>query len=93
MFEDFKVRDDTYRNGGCDAVTNDKSGLASSLAAFPDPGAHTILGETISKEPLGPMVRQGDSQWRDIVMWTVFAMINAEEWGIDSSNVDERSQC
>lgn len=89
VFEDFKVRDDTYRNGGCDAVTNDKSGLASSLAAFPDPGAHTILGETISKEPLGPMVRQGDSQWRDIVMWTVFAMINAEEWGIDSSNVDE----
>lgn len=89
VFEDFKVRDDTYRNGGCDAVTNDKSGLASSLAGFPDPDAHTILGETISKEPLGPMVRQGDSQWRDIVMWTVFAMVNAEEQGVNSGNVDE----
>ncbi len=88
VFEDANVRNDTYLKGGCDAITNDKSGLASNKAGFPNPDAHTILPETISKEPLGPMVRQGDSQWRDVVMWTVFAMIAAEEQGIDSSNVD-----
>ena len=89
VFEDRNVRNDTYLKGGCDALTNDKSGLASDKAGFPNPGDHTILPETISKEPLGPMVRQGDSQWRDIVMWTIFAMVAAEEVGIDSSNVDD----
>ena len=89
VFEDRNVRNDTYLKGGCDAQTNDKSGLASDKAGFPDPGAHTILPETISKEPLGPMVRQGDSQWRDIVMWTIFAMVAAEELGMDSNNVDD----
>ena len=87
-FEDNNVRNDTYYNGGCDAMTNDKSGLASSRAEFPDPDAHTILPETISKEPLGPVVRQGDSQWMDIVKWTVFALVAAEEHGVDSGNVD-----
>ena len=89
VFEDRNVRDETYLSGGCDAVTNDKSGLASSKAGFPDPGAHTILPETISKEPLGPMVRKGDGQWYDIVRWTVFALIAAEELGINQANVDE----
>ena len=88
VFEDNNVRNSTYLEGGCDALTNDKSGLASDKAGFPNPDDHTILPETISKEPLGPMVRQGDSQWRDVVMWTVFAMIAAEEAGIDSNNVD-----
>lgn len=89
VFEDGNVRNDTYLKGGCDAITNDKSGLASNKAGFPNPDDHVILPETISKEPLGPMVRQGDSQWRDVVMWTVFAMIAAEENGIDSGNVDD----
>ena len=89
VFEDGNVRNDTYLKGGCDALTNDKSGLASNKAGFPNPAGHIILPETISKEPLGPMVRQGDSQWRDVVMWTIFAMVAAEEYGIDSNNVDD----
>lgn len=88
VFEDRNVRDDTYMKGGCDAMTNDKSGLASSRAAFPDPKAHVILPQTISKEPLGPVVRQGDDQWGDIVRWTVFALVGAEEYGLNSGNVD-----
>ena len=88
-FEDGNVRNDTYLQGGCDALTNDKSGLASNKAAFPNPNDHIILPETISKEPLGPVVRQNDSQWMDIVKWTVFAMVAAEELGLTSANVDE----
>jgi general L-amino acid transport system substrate-binding protein len=83
------VRDSTFFSGGCDAITNDKSSLASTRAKAPDQSIFTILPETISKEPLGPVVRQNDSQWNDIVMWSLFAMINAEEMGINSGNVDE----
>ncbi|MHA1153020.1 MAG: amino acid ABC transporter substrate-binding protein [Alphaproteobacteria bacterium] len=88
-FEDQNVRNDTYLAGGCDAMTNDKSSLASSMAAFPDPGAHLVLPETISKEPLAPAVRQGDAQWFDIVKWTVYVLIGAEELGINQGNVDD----
>ncbi len=89
VFEDANVRNETYLKGGCDAFTNDKSGLASARASFPDPGAHIILPETISKEPLGPVVRQNDSLWNDVVMWTVFVLVAAEEYGINSGNVDQ----
>ena len=88
-FEDFNVRDDTYLKGGCDAVTADRSALAGNKAAFPHPDAHLILPETISKEPLGPAVRQGDDQWFNLVKWTTFALINAEELGITKANVDD----
>jgi len=88
-FEDYNVRDDTYLNGGCDAVTGDKSSMAGNISAFPVPADHMILPETLSKEPLAPAVRQGDNQWSDIVRWTVFALINAEELGITQANVDE----
>ncbi|MBE9556115.1 MAG: amino acid ABC transporter substrate-binding protein [Proteobacteria bacterium] len=88
-FEDYNVRDETYLNGGCDSTTGDKSSMAGNLAAFPVPADHIILPETISKEPLAPAVRHGDSQWRDIVSWTMFAMINAEELGVNSVNVDD----
>lgn len=88
VFEDNNVRDNTYRSGGCDAITNDKSSLASTRAKFPDPNKHVVLPETISKEPLGPVVRQNDSQWMDIVKWTVFTLIAAEEYGLNSDNVD-----
>lgn len=87
VFEDANVRDDTFVKGGCDAITNDKSSLASTRAKFPDPQNYMVLPETISKEPLGPVVRQNDSQWMDIVKWTVFALIAAEEMGINKSNV------
>ena len=88
-FEDWNVRDDTYLKGGCDAVTVDKSSLAANIISFPIPADHMVLPETISKEPLGPAVRQGDSQWADLVKWSVFAMINAEELGVTSANVDD----
>lgn len=88
-FEDYNVRDDTFLKGGCDATTTDKSSLAGNLQAFPVPSDYIILPETISKEPLSPAVRQGDNQWEDIVRWTVFAMISAEEHGITQANVDD----
>jgi general L-amino acid transport system substrate-binding protein len=88
-FEDYNVRDETYLNGGCDAVTGDKSSMAGNMAAFPVPSEHTILPETISKEPLAAAVRHGDSQWRDIVSWATLVMINAEELGVTSENVDD----
>ncbi len=88
-FEDYNVRDETYLNGGCDSTTGDKSSMAGNLAAFPVPADHVILPETISKEPLAPAVRHGDSEWRDIVSWAIYAMINAEELGITSANVED----
>ncbi len=88
-FEDYNVRDDTYVKGGCDAVTGDKSSMAGNLAAFPVPGDHIILPDTLSKEPLAPAVRHGDNQWSDIVRWSLFAMVNAEELGVTSANVDD----
>jgi general L-amino acid transport system substrate-binding protein len=80
--------DAAYMAGRCDVYTTDASGLYSSRAGYPDPSAHVVLPEIISKEPLGPVVRQGDDQWMDIVTWTLHALINAEELGITSSNVD-----
>lgn len=88
-FDDYNVRDDTYLNGGCDAVTGDKSSMAGNIASFPVPADHMILPETLSKEPLAPAVRHGDSQWADIVRWTVYALINAEELGVTQANVDD----
>ncbi len=78
-----------YAEGRCDAVTTDKSGLVARRAILPDPANHVILDVTLSKEPLGPLVRHGDDQWFDIAQWTVFALIAAEEYGITSANVDE----
>lgn len=88
-FEDYNVRDDTYLNGGCDAVTGDKSSMAGNISSFPVPGDHMILPETLSKEPLASAVRHGDSQWADLVRWSVFALINAEELGVTQANVDD----
>ena len=78
---------DAYLAGQCDVYTTDASGLAANRTTFPDPSAHVILPEIISKEPLGPVTRQGDETWGDVVRWTLNAMIIAEELGIDSSNV------
>jgi general L-amino acid transport system substrate-binding protein len=78
-----------YEAGACDAFTTDASGLASTRAAMADPSAHVILPEIISKEPLGPVVRHGDNNWGDIVRWSYFAMLIAEEKGITKANVDE----
>ncbi len=76
-----------YDSGRCDVYTTDKSGIAAQRLKLTDPNAHTILPETISKEPLGPVVRQGDDQWFNVVRWTLNCMINAEEMGVTSKNV------
>ncbi|TYP66662.1 L-glutamine-binding protein /L-glutamate-binding protein /L-aspartate-binding protein /L-asparagine-binding protein [Stutzerimonas stutzeri] len=78
-----------YMAGACDAYTTDASGLAATRAAFADPETHIILPEIISKEPLGPAVRHGDSNWGDIARWTLNALIAAEEYGVTSRNIEE----
>jgi len=87
--ENQNVLIETYLGGGCDAYTNDKSSLAARRSAFPTPQNYVILPETISKEPLGPVVRHGDNNWGDIVRWVLFGMIEAEEMGVSSANVTE----
>jgi len=79
-----------FAAGRCDAFTTDKSQLATTrVTAFDNPDDYVILPEDFSKEPLGPMVRQGDEQWFNVVRWTLNAMLEAEEYGITSKNVDE----
>jgi len=77
-----------YLAGRCDIYTTDASGLAATRSTFPNPSNHMILPEIISKEPLGPAVRQGDDQWADVVRWVYYATVTAEELGVTSSNVD-----
>jgi general L-amino acid transport system substrate-binding protein len=81
--------DAAYIAGRCDVYTTDASGLYASRAGYPDPSAHVVMPEIISKEPLGPAVRHGDGAWADIVRWSLNAMIIGEELGITSANVDE----
>ncbi|MBW1893488.1 MAG: amino acid ABC transporter substrate-binding protein [Deltaproteobacteria bacterium] len=75
--------------GRCDCLTSDASQLAGHRAVAPNPNDYIMLPEIISKEPLAPVVRHGDNQWKDIVNYSVLAMINAEEFGITSKNVDK----
>jgi general L-amino acid transport system substrate-binding protein len=77
-----------YDSGRCDVYTTDRSGLAAQRGKLTAPDSHMVLSEIISKEPLGPVVRQGDDQWFNIVRWSLNAMINAEELGITSANVN-----
>ncbi len=80
-----------YNNDECKALTTDRSGLAAGRSAFETPDAHVIMPEVISKEPLGPVVPPNDSQWENVVRWTLNCMINAEELGVNSRNVDNPS--
>jgi general L-amino acid transport system substrate-binding protein len=80
-----------YDAGRCDVYTTDRSGLAAQRTKLTNPDAHMVLPEIISKEPLGPVVRQGDDQWFNIVRWTLRAMINAEEMGITSINAKSKA--
>jgi len=82
--------ENAFFSGRCDAYTTDASGLAGTrVSKAPNPDDYVILPERISKEPLAPVVRQGDDQWFDIVRWTVYALIDAEELGITAGNIDE----
>jgi general L-amino acid transport system substrate-binding protein len=88
----FASADETFKaydSGRCDAFTTDASGLYAERLKATNPDDHIVLPEIISKEPLGPVVRHGDSQWSDIVRWTHFAMLNAEELGVTKANVDQ----
>ncbi len=78
-----------YQEGRCDVFTTDQSGLYAERLKFTNPDEHVVLPEIISKEPLGPVVRQSDPQWFNIVKWTYYALLNAEELGVTSANVDE----
>ena len=79
-----------YESGRCDAYSTDKSSLYGERLKTAHPDEHVILDETISKEPFAPAVRQGDDPWRDIVAWTHYAMLDAEEAGIGQANVEEQ---
>ena len=88
----FATADETikaYDSGRCDSFTDDSSGLYSVRTKLVNPDEHIVLPEVISKEPLSPAVRHGDDQWFDIVKWVHFAMLDAEEAGVTSKNVDE----
>ena len=86
----FQTGDQTYAaylQGRCVAVTSDRSQLAAKRTAFPNPAAHTLLPEVLSKEPLTPATVNGDPGWADAVRWTIYALMQAEELGITQANV------
>ena len=89
VFETADEAAGAYEEGRCDAYTTDKSGLVSRQSIMAEPDAHVIMDLTLSKEPLGPMVRHGDDQWYDIIKWVVYVTFLAEEAGITSENVDD----
>lgn len=88
VFESNDEVTQAFLKGRCDAFTNDGSGLVAERSKTKNPAEYEILEEIISKEPLGPAVRHGDDKWFDIVKWSVYALIAAEEFGITSKNID-----
>ena len=89
VYEDTDVVLEAYKSGACEVFTNDRSQLAALRTALPNPDEHIILPETISEEPLGPVVPHGDEQWFDIVKTVMSILIYGEAYGINSTNVDE----
>jgi general L-amino acid transport system substrate-binding protein len=92
---DFATSDEAlkaYDSGRCDAYTTDASALFVQRLKLANPDDHIVLPEVISKEPLSPAVRQGDDQWFNLVKWVGFAMIDAEENGVSSKNIDEQAK-
>ncbi len=89
VFENNDEVNKAYEAGRCDVLTTDQSGLYSTRVKLGNLEDHVILPEIISKEPLGPSVRQGDSAWADVVRWSLYAMIQGEEFGITSANIDQ----
>lgn len=79
-----------YEAGRCDVLSADQSGLYADRSKLKQPAEHVVLEEVISKEPLGPAVRHGDNKWTDVVRWSLFALLEAEELGLTSKNVDEQ---
>lgn len=89
LFEKTQDTATAYEEGRCDGHTSDKSQLAALRSAMEHPEEHIILDVTMSKEPLGPLTAHGDNKWNDVVRWVAWGMIQAEESGISSANVDE----
>jgi len=89
VFDDSGVRNTAFFNNNCDVMTNDRSGLAAARSTAPNPDDYFVLPETISKEALSFAVRQNDSAWANVVKWTFNALLEAEELGITSKNIDE----
>ncbi|QPC87351.1 transporter substrate-binding domain-containing protein [Mesorhizobium sp. NBSH29] len=89
VFEKFEEANAAYNAGRCDAYTTDQSGLYAVRLQMTVEKDHVVLPEIISKEPLGPAVRQGDDKWLDVAKWTYYALLNAEEAGITQANVEE----
>lgn len=91
-FDDLDAAKQAYLEGRCQVLTSDQSQLHSLRTTLEDPRAHRILPEVISKEPLAPAVRKGDAAWFDIVRWTLHVLIDAEEIGVSSSNVERAAE-
>jgi len=88
LFESTQDTNTAYEEERCDGETSDKSQLAALRSAMANPEDHIILDVTMSKEPLGPLTAHGDNQWNDVVRWVVWGMMEAEETGVNSQNVD-----
>jgi general L-amino acid transport system substrate-binding protein len=89
VFEDVNITFATYAEGRCDAVTTDRSALVSRRTTLPKPEDNIIVDDVLSSEPLAPAVAKGDTKWSDIVKWTIYALVKAEELGINSQNLAE----
>lgn len=89
VFEKLPETIAAYNAGRCDVFTSDASQLYATRLTLGNPGDHIVLPDVISKEPLGPAVRQGDSQWANIVRWVLFSLVNAEELGVTTANADK----
>jgi general L-amino acid transport system substrate-binding protein len=89
VFEGKKEAFHAYTSGRCDAFTTDMSQIASLRTTSQNPDDHLILPEIFSKEPLSPLVKHGDNQWKDLVTWVIYGLIEAEEKGITQANVLE----
>lgn len=81
-----------YADGKCDVLTTDVSQLYALRLKLPKPADHVVLPDVISKEPLGPVVRQGDDNWLNVVKWSFYALVNAEELGIGTGTLDQAAQ-
>ncbi|WP_144631727.1 amino acid ABC transporter substrate-binding protein [Bordetella genomosp. 13] len=93
VIETFDAVVNAFASGRCDVFSTDASGLASiRISKLQKPDDYVVLPEIISKEPLGPFVRQGDDAWLNVVRWSLSAMIEAEEYGVTSANVDEQAK-
>ena len=88
VFDDTDAIYAAYQQGRCDAATSDRSQLIARRAVMPNPDNHVVLDLVLSKEPLGPMVADGDAAWFDAVKWITYATMQAEEFGITSQNLD-----